>query len=122
MKRRLAEANITVLGFASDADPRLLKAMKLSSGLGSQITDDRFIEWNNLFYGKLDVNFVCFQDLFHIISKMRTRLLETSWPMRIGHFKISLGTLRVIILNISSVLNVPENFSTQKLIFHRIVS
>lgn len=95
MKQQCAEKNITVIGYASDADPRLLKAMKLSSSLGNCPVESEFHEWKDLFYADLQTDFVVFQDLFHIISKIRTRLLETSCPMKIGKFKISLATLRV---------------------------
>lgn len=84
-------------GNSSDADPRLLKAMKIYSQLGNTIDDSNFQEWKPFFFAKLDNDMACLQDLFHIISKMRTRLLETSCPMRIGNFKISLTTLRVSI-------------------------
>lgn len=52
-------------------------------------------EWKDIFVTKMENNIVFFQDLFHIISKIRTRLLETSSPMNIGSHKISLATLRV---------------------------
>lgn len=69
--------------------------MKISCGLGELKHDSALTAWDGLFSAKLDVDFVCFQDLYHIISKMRTRLLETSSPMKIGKYKISLTTLRV---------------------------
>lgn len=89
LKQKFAASNIDIVGYGSDADPRLLKAMKIFSGLGVSSG------WSEYFSAKIKAGVICFQDLFHIISKIRTRLLETSSPMRIGAFKVSLGTLRV---------------------------
>lgn len=91
----MAKVDIIVHGNSSDGDSRLLKAMKICSQLGSIIDDDKFEDWKGLFFAILSNDISSLQDLFHIISKIRTRLLETSCPMRIGSYKISLATLRV---------------------------
>lgn len=95
IKTELAKQGIICHGNSSDADPRLLKAMKVFSKLGSVLEDNQFEKWKGLFFADITSDMFCLQDLFHIISKMRTRLLETSCPMRIGNHKISLTTLRV---------------------------
>lgn len=102
IKEKCAESNIDVIGYGSDGDSKLLKAMKMSVGLGSNIGNDEMPDgWKELYFANLEHDYICFQDHFHIISKIRTRLLETSCPMRIGQYKISLASLRVSFFNIS---------------------
>lgn len=109
VKTELSKQGIIVHGNSSDADPRLLKAMKIFTNLGYVVEDDQFEKWKGLFFAKITNDMFCLQDLFHIISKIRTRLLETSCPMRIGNHKISLTTLRVnfsTALTISDMINI----------------
>lgn len=97
IKKKLSEAGINVHGYSSDGDSRLLKAMRIESHLGKKMSDPTFQAWNDIFYAQIDNSVSYIQDLFHIISKIRARLLETSAPMRIGRHKISLTTLRVCV-------------------------
>ena len=91
----LKTAGIECLGFSSDADGRLLKAMKIIVGLGLQ-NDEQIQKWQSIYFScLLEVPFLVMQDWMHILSKLRTRLVDSSHPMCIGNFMISIGSLRV---------------------------
>lgn len=81
-----------------------MKAMRVASHLGEN--HDCTFPANmpaDIFVCSLSTICIFFQDISHIISKLRTRLLETSVPMRVGNFKISLATLKCILSDEPSI-------------------
>lgn len=83
----IIKVGIEVLGIASDGDPRLLKAMKVETKIGG--TSE--INWFNAYEFKLectdsetDSHTIYFQDVTHVITKLRNRLLKSSTIYPIG--------------------------------------
>lgn len=69
--------------------------------IGLDIPVKGFVEsgWEDMFFASMDVKEVAFQDVCHIISKLRNKLLETFYPMKIGTKRVSLEALRVSLYN-----------------------
>ncbi|XP_067210201.1 uncharacterized protein [Linepithema humile] len=98
--KELAKFGITVLGFSSDGDPRLLKAMRTEMHLGiSQVCSTSISNltsnwpWFNAIY--TDIGFV--QDTIHIATKFRNRLLKPSILLPFGNKLISVSHLKILI-------------------------
>lgn len=78
MQKLASEVGIKILGFSSDGDTRLLKAMQTSAY--SQQSSQYYI-----------------QDTVHIGTKLRTRFLKPKVILPIGNFLISASHLQVLI-------------------------
>lgn len=96
--KELATFEITVLGFSSDGDPRLLKAMRIETRLRiSQVCSTSNWLWFNAIYTEN-----CFvQDTIHIATKLRNRLLKPSILLPFGNKLISVNHLKILINNVS---------------------
>lgn len=78
MEDDLAKEGIEILGYSSDGDSRLLKAMRIESGLSRHITVADLnlpTAWNQSqwFYSEFAPKRLCVQDTVHIGTKLRTR-------------------------------------------------
>lgn len=83
IKAELAKERIEVLGWSSDGDPKLLKAMNKLTKMGNANNVPRiFANYINadLFHG-----IVCIQDECHICNKLKNRLFQKSNPVRMGY-------------------------------------
>lgn len=69
----LRKHGITVRSFASDSDPRYNAAMRRISSLGAE--SDIFP--NTKWFSMQSSPFLCFQDVIHILTKLRNLLLKT---------------------------------------------
>lgn len=78
MEKLASEVGIKILGFSSDGDTRLLKAMQINAY--SQQSSQCYI-----------------QDTVHIGTKLRTRLLKPNVILPIGNFLISASHLQELI-------------------------
>ena len=107
--------DVRIIGFATDGDPKYLKAMKVVSGLflsspHTYIRDrsDAFDvslprDWHWFFLTGRQL-LLCFQDPIHVCTKLRNRLLSSTARMIIGNECISLSHLSEMIAN-SNKLN-----------------
>lgn len=86
LKEEACKFGITILGFSSDGDTRLLKAMRVKSGLGAQSSVRGSVyKW---FHMDTDQTNMCyFQDFIHILTKMRVRFLKTNIKLILGKFQ-----------------------------------
>lgn len=71
---------IDVIGWASDGDPRLLKAMRTKTTFG--LTPD--IDTIDNILSRIISGFICLQDAIHIGTKLRNRFLNYSVELKIG--------------------------------------
>lgn len=78
MQKLTSEVDIKILGFSSDGDTRLLKAMQTSA----------YQQQSSQYY---------IQDMVHIGTKFRTRLLKPNVTLPIGNFLISASHLQKLI-------------------------
>ncbi|VEN51230.1 unnamed protein product [Callosobruchus maculatus] len=92
IKESLKKRGILLLGFSSDGDTRLLKAMRQHAKLQAETKpqdNDRAYkwEWFQAGYKKDDVSDVFYvQDTVHIATKLRTRFLNPKVTLTIGSF------------------------------------
>lgn len=82
MEKLASEVGITILGYSSDGDTRLLKAMQTRA----------YSQQSNTFY---------VQDTVHIGTKLRTRILKPNVVLPIGNFNISVSHFKTLINNYS---------------------
>lgn len=105
IRSELGKKGIAVLSFASDGDSRLLKAMKINTRIGTDSTSsnsdgDFHCEWFNCkMYGSLFT--LCFQDMIHLLTKLRNRMLRSSAILPLGNGVVSKTFLKYLIDNIS---------------------
>uniref|UniRef100_T1IU85 Uncharacterized protein n=1 Tax=Strigamia maritima TaxID=126957 RepID=T1IU85_STRMM len=121
--------NITIAGFSSDGDPKLLRSMQLSSGLFCkpmtefQKDNCSYNKFYNKFYGNKITSskhkwfvmnganyFQSIQDTIHIGAKLRSRLLKNNFVMPIGRYFISVLHLQYVVDNYAKDLH-PLQFS-----------
>lgn len=95
---KLREHNIIVDNFASDADPKFLRVMKIMSQLGNHNSSYLNCEWFSC-GGSAVTTFT--QDYWHVITKCRNRILKTSRLTQIGNKIISTSHLKYLIDNLS---------------------
>lgn len=104
MKENAKQRGITVLGFSSDGDCRLLKAMRQNAKLPPGETDSKTYKWDwyHSGYDKDDETAVSFvQDTVHIATKLRTRLLKKNIVLPMGNFFASPDHLKSLIEDFS---------------------
>ncbi|CAF3629800.1 unnamed protein product [Rotaria sp. Silwood1] len=110
-------SNIRILAFATDCDPKYLRAMRLITGFFAKLPNIPISERNDVLEVKLPKNwsswffmrtrqlFFCFQDPVHLCTKIRNRLLSQSASMFIGNGKISVDVLFDLINNQSKLIH-----------------
>lgn len=91
-----SENGIQIAGISSDGDPRLLKAMKITSKLGTIYNEDW--PW---YQSDINPELICIQDTVHIGTKLRTKFIKPTSSLKIGNFLISVAHIRHVIENIS---------------------
>ncbi|XP_031357928.1 uncharacterized protein LOC116181664 isoform X2 [Photinus pyralis] len=96
MKVSARRYNIELLGFSSDGDTRLLKAMRLTTKLSNQVTE----KWK-WFHMPLDTGNICTQDTVHIGTKLKTRLINQKVTLALGNFIASSDHLKTLIETVS---------------------
>lgn len=105
----LENVGISVMGFSSDGDAKLLKAMKVKTELGCSseknltvTTEFKFQNWyaSNI---KSDYNYT--QDTIHIGCKLRNRMLKASISLPIGRYQISKAHLKYLLETTSKDLH-----------------
>jgi hypothetical protein len=87
VEQTLNNKGIEVMGYSSDGDSRLLRSMRILSGLPVSIppSSNIPISWRNWFCADfLPDRPVCAQDTVHIGTKYRTRFLKKDKPLKIG--------------------------------------
>lgn len=96
MKKVAASYDIRILGFSSDGDTRLLKAMRSASDfpLYDHVHHDNDM-WS-WFHMNLDQSTSFVQDTVHIGTKLRTRLLKPT-IIPLGRFVASASHLKILI-------------------------
>lgn len=92
-----SENNIQILGFSSDGDTRLLRAMKTELKFPCPHNSKM---WYHLENDDDEQNgILCIQDQTHILTKMRTRLLNPSIQLTMGRYLVSVDHLKAIVEN-----------------------
>ena len=110
----LEEEEIYVIGYSSDGDSRLLKAMRNESSLGMVHHNDYSL--NNItmdipeFHGKFGLSQIFIQDTVHIGTKLRNRLLKHSLILPMGKFIASKAHLNIIM----NVCSKDKHYLTEK--------
>lgn len=81
-------------GFSSDGDSRLLNAMRHNT---------RFDSWmeNNEWFGDSTKNICYFQDIIHVLTKLRNRLLKLTTNVLIGKKVASVSHLKILLNSVS---------------------
>lgn len=79
---KLRASGIEVMGYASDGDPRLLKAMKVKNRLG--VSNNCPSDWKSFFFGEYAVEYPCVQDSIHVGNKLKNRFLSSEKEIKIG--------------------------------------
>ncbi|XP_046409390.1 uncharacterized protein [Neodiprion pinetum] len=89
---------IRVLGFSSDGDPRLLKAMRIESQIGISNLDLLFGKENWTWFNSefCSEYFVC-QDTVHIGTKLRNRFIKNSIVLPMGNNIATVSHLKLLI-------------------------
>lgn len=81
VESELKRVGISVVCNSSDGDPRLLKAMKIRSGLPSSFCSKQY---GPHFVADDTAGPICVQDTLHLVNKLRHALLDPKRHMRIG--------------------------------------
>lgn len=97
IQRELSKLNISILGVSSDGDSKLLKAMKMETGIARNMLSPFDCSWIMCNTSGL----ICIQDTTHIITKMRNWLLKCSVIHPIGENVITSSHLKYLIANVS---------------------
>ncbi|KAE8738457.1 hypothetical protein FOCC_FOCC016064 [Frankliniella occidentalis] len=96
MLKEAAKEGISILGFSSDGDPKLLKAMRFFTFSGE---DDIPLKWAKFFSANwdLDLEPYCMQDAVHIGTKLRSLLLKRKRLPMGPKYAVSITHLEVLI-------------------------
>jgi hypothetical protein len=85
IEKELAKIGVEVVGYSADGDSRLLRSMRILSGLPSIIDSKMPSAWRSWFCSSFKPDRpVGIQDTVHIGAKFRTRLLKKDKPIKIG--------------------------------------
>lgn len=105
------QRNINLVGFASDCDPRYLKAMQISLGFFTHAPNIDLLSGNNnllnvnipsnwsFFFLRSIQPYLCMQDGIHLVTKVRNRLLSETASMSINSQHINVNHLFYIMEN-----------------------
>lgn len=86
METALLKEGVQIIGYASDGDTRLLKAMKVKNNL-SDFSVNCPILWKSFFCAEYKSDYQCVQDTIHIANKLKNRLLKkTGAPIIMGKY------------------------------------
>lgn len=91
MKSEAAKYGIQIMGFSSDGDPHLLKAMKIEAGFVQEI---RIPHWCHIHIDKNDLYFI--QDTTHVVTKLKTRVLKPNILLPMGNFVVNADHLYIL--------------------------
>jgi hypothetical protein len=103
-----------VIGFSTDGDSRYLKAMRLCSGFFAKLPNLNLFKNNDPFAIKIPEHWSWFfmkqqqillfmQDLIHILTKLRNRLLSSVANLRMGNYSIDIEDLIDLIVSKSKI-------------------
>lgn len=97
--------NIHILGFSSDRDPRLLKAMQPRCMTRSPPASSNY-NWFKLgssdgYNSLLRKQLIYVQDTTHIGTKLRTRMLKPAIVLPLGEYSASIAHLHFLVDNFS---------------------
>lgn len=81
---------INVVGFSSDGDTRLLQSMRFNSKFDTKV---QMNDW----FGETDINICYMQDVAHIGTKLRNRLLNQTSTLLIGIKIATVAHLKVLL-------------------------
>lgn len=84
IKDELKKQGIDVIGWSSDGDPKLLKAMTLVSKIGDP-KNKIPIAFKNYINADFETQIACIQDECHICNKLKNRLMVQSDPIVMGY-------------------------------------
>ena len=101
ISKKAKEHGITVLGYSSDADTRLLKAMRQET---FQPECDNPLAWEGWVVQEIVQDRSFIQDPLHIGTKLKTRLTKQSVVMPMGRYQASSEHIRALV-NSSSKLD-----------------
>ncbi|KAJ1528905.1 hypothetical protein ONE63_007274 [Megalurothrips usitatus] len=96
--REARKYGIIILGFSSDGDEKLLKAMRLLT-FPNSVTNPP--QWSDWFHADLKTHTFTMQDFVHILAKFKSRLTKVSVQLPMGNFDVSIGHLRILIKEVS---------------------
>ena len=105
--KELNKVGIEVMGFSGDGDTRIVKAMRIHSGLGSKnyanIAD--FLEYRRIqgFQAKFVPQQICIQDTVYLDNRKKNRLLKVSSIYPMGNFYASLTDLESLLKYCSKI-------------------
>lgn len=85
---------IKIMGYSSDGDTRLLKAMKIQADFLDTMTENH--QW---FHMNNNNDFLCFQDQTHVLTKLRTRFLKPGIKLPMGKYIATVEHLDTLIKN-----------------------
>lgn len=108
MMEEAAKVGIQILGFSSDGDPKLLKAMQCRAFATDNEMDRNIADiprdgphWDDWFLGNPSGTITYVQDHIHIATKLRTRLLKPSIVLPMGQYLVSPSHLKCLIAEVS---------------------
>ena len=109
------QANVRIIAFATDCDPRYLHAMRYSLGFfvetdTSSLYDSNHLlhielprDWSRWFFLRTRQLFFCMQDPKHMCTKIRNQMLSRTASLTIGKGKMSTEVLIALIQNKSKL-------------------
>ena len=109
------QANVRIVAFATDCDPRYLHAMRFALGFfaetdTSSLYDPNDVlqielprDWSRWFFMRTRQLFFCMQDPVHLCTKLRNRMLSRTASLSIGKEKVSTEVLIALIQNKSKL-------------------
>ncbi|CAF0961057.1 unnamed protein product [Rotaria sordida] len=119
--------NVRVLGYATDGDPKYLRAMRLASNffVNTQTLDicnDKLLftvkipsTWSNWYFLGQSQLFIFLQDGTHLCTKIRNRVLSKHVQLKMGLYKVSIKHLYDLIKNTNKM---DHNLSKSDLNIH----
>lgn len=99
----LQKEGIQVLGWSSDGDPRMLRAMRISAELptNSLPSPEMPTDWISWFNAKYCPSFCCMQDNTHICAKLKNRMYNNTILLVIGNHIVSRNHLQILLDTVS---------------------
>ncbi|CAH1114817.1 unnamed protein product [Psylliodes chrysocephalus] len=106
MQKQAAQFGITILGYSSDGDSRLLRSMRINTSLPLDEIEKRrqTVFPKNWTWFCMDIkreNPCFFQDTVHIATKLKTRLFNPKVSMHIGNFVATIDHILYLVKNFS---------------------
>lgn len=87
--------DINVLGFSADGDPRLLSSMRLKVNFNlNELNAEGLKKFFDCYYRSAN-GAVFIQDMIHIITKLRNRLLKLSIILPMRNYQISVAHIKI---------------------------